>query len=135
ARVGAGAGRIPSAPFIHRQDQFLLRVVAIHDGAVLADQAVHPQRVLQYLRIALLVEAHRDVLVVPVEYGVVVQRDALDVPAPLAVLPGLHHGLGPLREARIASAWTHGDAQHAVRAFLLRRVVVAREARVHLHLV
>ena len=71
----------------------------------------------------------------PLHHGVVVERQAVDVPAPRVPLPGLHDDLGPLGPAWPVAAGTHGDVQHPVGAVLLRRVEVPDEAAVDLELV
>ena len=62
--------------------------------------------------------------------GIPMQRNAVDIPAPVVMLPGLHHGLGPIG---LGSAGADGDFQHPVGA-LLGRIVVLDEVAVDLEL-
>src|SRR5690242_971889 len=61
------------------------------------------------------------------------QREAVEIQTPLAILPCLHYGFGPFIEPRLAAPRPDGDLEHLL-FFLLRRVEVADEAAIDLEL-
>ena len=130
----AGERRVPRTPLVDDERDLLLRVVLVHDRRVRRDEAVHLERRLQNPGVVGFVEPHRLERRGKADHGVVVERQAIHVPAPLMALPRLHHRVGPLRPPRAIAAGPDGDLQHLVHVLLLRRIEVPDEAAVGGHL-
>src|SRR5205814_5096135 len=91
----------------------------------LGDQGVRLQRELEHLGIFGLSETRRREFIYPIPYRVVVEGQAVEIPAPCVVLIGLHHRVGPLLPSRAIAARPYSELQHLVLAMLLRWIVVA----------
>ena len=93
ARVRARILGIPGAPFVDRQEDALLRIIFVHDRAVLGDQFVHAPGAGKRIGPAVLVEVDRRRTRRPAAGGVdvVMERHAVELRRGHA-----HHRLGPV---------------------------------------